>query len=372
MKIKGSNYSVSLSDFKGKPYVQAVINSETGVYAKVLLAQKANICLTDANSVIQLLNTTFTMENEKLLPLLKDQNSLVNILNNLKGITTLSSDYYNAVFNAIDPNDLVNPSQRSYVADLLLQVIFLSLNIFVTVTLDDQDAVYNVSYQPPQQKSGRSFAVHANEIMDLSDDALWKMISGVTSEQALTELYSAILDILLFCNNSTLSSASWPEIIVGFLSVYIAEQIRSAMYNFQEYSWEVDLLQVLILASYVNLSNMIFKDGQFVPGAVTNFSDDRGLGHARKDFTKLSVSIVTYLSQAKPDLYNSIKSALPPNFPLYKNGDLIRDLVAFISSGSYVDSLTTNAQQVKNIVLQLKQVLSTNYEDITTFIKNNS
>jgi hypothetical protein len=105
------------------------------------------------------------------------------------------------------------------------------------VTIDPENYFYNVGYQRPNVKSGRSYAVaQGRSLLDPSDkDYLSEMADYLkpSSTTDASSFFAAILKVLTSCDSSGFAAlpANAQVVATDFVTIYTAELERHVMVN---------------------------------------------------------------------------------------------------------------------------------------------
>lgn len=291
---------ITLADFKGKTYLQATLEAGDGINAKTAADDAAAVTIADAAQVVADINTFDPKVANEIFPYFTSrQAGFQSAAGKLHG-QNLSPP---AVQGALAPiAGLIAPATASHVAVIGSDLILLSSGSGTVVELNPDSYFYNVGYQSPLTKTGRSFVVApGRKLLDPSDnDYLTEAGSYLKSASPLeaSNFYTAMFTLLTACDAAGVSALN-PKgqiVLTDFLGIYTAESIRHNMVNLDptNAAWEIDVAEVTLVGAYVAASGMVMDGGKLTNGTLRAYYNGHSIGTHEADFIKLARLITAY------------------------------------------------------------------------------
>lgn len=386
---RGPDRTIDLSALAGQTYLQTMQASGTGIFDRTEMDYGEAVTIANADQITQDVNQFDSKVSGQVFGMFKNrQTDFQALMVNIQG-KSLSPKSIRASLQPFISHANLKPSTNPTIAvDASADMALLASGSGTLVEIDGSNYFYNVGYQKPVVKSGRSYAVAPGRaLLDPSDrDYLTEMaafLKPATTPDA-GPFYTAILKVLTSCNASDYATlpASGQVVATDFLAIYTAELDRHVMVNLvpATHPWEIDLAEVTFLTSYGAASGMVMKSGALVPGtAVAYFgvgTNGSGIGETRTDFEKLAKKITTFESDPHqhPDLVNAIVTLTPiqdKKILAAVKGDVFRRFLVYLNRPEFQSNLQSHASDfVTAMVALLKQINADNAQ-ITQYIQNN-
>jgi hypothetical protein len=315
---RDSGRTIDLSAFIGRTYLQVMESAGDGIFSKTNFDDNSPVTIADAAQIVQIINQLDSAVGQKLFVLFKNgESDFRSIIANIQG-QSLSPQQIRSVLLPYITN-LNDPNRANIALDSSAALALLASGSGTLVLISPSGYFYNVGYQTPIVKSGRSFgAAPGRSLLDPSDSHyLTEMdtcLKGATPDE-LNSTYQAILEVLTKSDASKLSSlSSCAQVVaIDFLTIYTAELDRHVMVNLdvQKDPWEIDIAEVTLLTSYGAASGMVMKNGSLVPGTAADYGSAGAIGDARRDFTKLGTLVTAFEVGQRPDLIQAIMDVTP-------------------------------------------------------------
>jgi hypothetical protein len=270
---------------------------------------------------------------------------------------------------------LKNPSEMNLALDNCMALALLASGSGTLVVINSDDYFYNVGYEKPVVKSGRSYSATASRaILDPSDryyltemDLYLRPATG--SNVAL--FYHSLFSFLTKSDGNQVGGLDSAGQIVAtdFLAIYTAELDRHIMVNLvvTRDPWEIDIGEVTLLTAYGAASGMVMKNGQLTAGTAADYygqgASGGGIGETRADFMALAEKITSFETSAQghPDLVQKIVDLTPiqdATILTAVDGDVFRRFLVFLSRPEFESDVASNAdalsQAMTNLLLQIQ------------------
>lgn len=384
---RGADRTIDLSSFTGQTYLQAMVASGNGIFDKTDADDGAAVTIAGADDIVGDVNQFDAGVSGQVYGMFKTgQTGFRTVMTKIAGKSFSPKTIRAGVRPFITASNLKSSANPGIAVAVSADMALLASGSGTLVQIDSDNYFYNVGYQKPVVKSGRTYAVaQGRALLDPSDRDYLKEISDYLKPATTPDsgpFYTAILKVLTNCNGSDYAalSASGQVAATDFLAIYTAELDRHVMVNLAvgTHPWEIDLAEVTFLTSYGAASGLVMKNGALVPGtAVAYFavgSTGSGIGNTRKDFTKLSRQITSYESATghHPELVNAIVNLTPiPSTTILNKvkGDVIRRFLVYLNRKEFQNDVHAHANElVTAMVAFLKQIKADNAQ-ITQYIQ---
>jgi hypothetical protein len=376
---RDSGRTIDLSAFIGRTYLQVVESAGDGIFSKTNFDDNSPVTIADAERIVQIINQFDNAVGQKLFGLFKNgESDFRSIIANIQGQLLSPQQIRSALLPYII--NLSDPNRANIALDSGAALALLASGSGTLVLVSSSGYFYNVGYQTPIVKSGRSFGVApGRSLLDPSDSHyLTEMdtcLKGATSDE-LNSTYQAILEVLTKSDGSKLSSlSSCAQVMaIDFLTIYTAELDRHVMVNLdvQKDPWEIDIAEVTLLTSYGAASGMVMKNGSLVPGTAADYGSAGAIGDARGDFTKLGVLITAFEVGQHPDLIQAIVNLTPiqdSEILSAIDGDVFRRLLVFLNRIEFQDLVQSHPDALTSAMVQLLIQVRLDQSQITQYVK---
>lgn len=386
---RGADRTIDLSTFSGQTFLQAMQMPATGIFDKTDADDGAAVTIANADQIVQDVNQFDSGVSQQVFGMFKNgQTDFQKLMTNIQG-KSFSPKTIRAGLQPFIAHANLKPGASPVIGvDASADMALLASGSGTLVKIDSANYFYNIGYEKPIVKSGRSYgAATGRSLLDPSDrNYLTEMadyLKPATTADA-SPFYIAILKVLTNCDSSDFAAlpAAGQVTATDFVTIYTAELERHVMVNLDpaQHPWEMDLAEVTFLTSYGAPSGMVMTNGALVPGtAVAYFAKGAtgsGIGDTRKDFVKLARRITAFESDPHhhPDLVTAIVNLTPiqdKNILAPVKGDVIRRFLVFLNRPESQGSIQGHSADFVNaLVAFLKQVNADNAQ-ITQFIKAN-
>jgi hypothetical protein len=386
---RGADRTIDLSSFAGQTYLQAMQASGSGIFDKNQTDDGTKVTIATADQIVADVNQFDSKVSQQVFGMFKNgQADFQSLMSKIQGKSFSPQTIRRGIQPFISSSNLKPSASPNIAVDASADMALLASGSGTLVTIDPANYFYNLGYQKPNVKSGRSYAVASGRsLLDPSDrDYLTEMaayLKPVTTPDA-GPFYTAILKVLTSCNTSDYATLPGPGQVTAtdFLAIYTAELDRHAMVNLvpSTHPWEIDLAEVTFLTSYGAPSGMVMKNGSLVPGtAVAYFAvgaNGSGIGETRKDFVKLATQITTYESDAQhhPELVNAIVNLTPisdQKILSQVKGDVMRRYLVYLNRSEFQSSVQSHSGDLVNAMVRFLKQINSDNSQITQYIHSN-
>jgi len=386
---RGADRTIDLSQFAGQTYLQAMQASGGGIFDKTQADDGTSVTIATADQIVAYVNQFDSKVSQQVFGMFKNgQADFQSAMSKIQGKSFSPQTIRDGIRPFISRSNLKPSASLNIAVDASADMALLASGSGALVTIDPANYFYNLGYQKPNVKSGRTYAVTSGRaLLDPSDrDYLTEMaayLKPVTTPDA-GPFYTAILKVLTSCNTSDYATLPGPAQVTAtdFLAIYTAELDRHVMVNLvpSTHPWEIDLAEVTFLTSYGAPSGMVMKNGSLVPGtAVAYFAvgtSGSGIGETRKDFVKLATQITTFESdpQHHPQLVNAIVNLTPISDRkiLYQvKGDVIRRYLVYLNRSEFQSNVQSHSSDLVNAMVAFLKQINTDNSQITEYIHGN-
>jgi hypothetical protein len=386
---RGADRTVDLASFAGQTYLQAMQASGSGIFDKTQADDGTNVTIAAADQIVADVNQFDSKVSQQVFRLFENgQADFQTVMSKIQGKSFSPQTIRSGIRPFISSSNLKPGASPNIAVDASGDMALLASGSGVLVTIDPANYFYNLGYQKPDVKSGRTYAVSSGRsLLDPSDrDYLTEMaayLNPVTTPDA-GPFYTAILKVLTSCNTSDYATLPGPALVTAtdFLAIYTAELDRHVMVNLapSTHPWEIDLAEVTFLTSYGAPSGMVMKNGSLVPGTAAAYfavgTSGSGIGETRKDFVKLATQITTFESgpQHHPELVNAIVNLTPiadHKILFQVKGDVIRRYLVYLNRSEFQSNVQNHSSDLVNAMVRFLKQINADNSQITQYIHSN-
>jgi hypothetical protein len=386
---RGADRTIDLSSFVGQTYLQAMQAGGSGIVAKTDADDSAAVTIANAGQIVADVNQFDSKVSQQVFGMFKNgQADFQSLMANIQGKSLSPQNLRNGLQPFIAHANLKPNANSNIAVDASADMALLASGSGTLVVIDSANYFYNVGYQKPNVKSGRTYGVaQGRSLLDPSDKYYLTELSGYLEPATTPDaspFYSAILNVLTTCNSSEFAAlpAAGQVTATDFLAIYTAELDRHIMVNLvpATHPWEIDLGEVTLLTSYGAPSGMVMKSGALVPGTAVAYyavgSSGSGIGETRKDFVKLARKITTFESDPHhhPELVNAITTLTPisdPNIVSAVKGDVIRRFLVYLNRTEFQSNVQSHSSDLVNAMVAFLKQINADNTQITQYIKTN-
>jgi hypothetical protein len=386
---RGADRTINLSSLVGQTYLQAMQASGSGIFDKTEADNGAAVTIAPADQIVADVNQFDSKVSQQVVGMFKNgQADFQSVMSKIQGKSFSPQTIRGGIQPFISSANLKPNASPNIAVDASADMALLASGSGTLVTIDQANYFYNVGYQKPNVKSGRSYAVASGRsLLDPSDrDYLTEMAAYLkpTTTPDAGPFYRAMLRVLTNCNSSDYATlpASAQVTATDFLAIYTAELDRHVMVNLvpATHPWEIDLAEVTFLTSYGAASGMVMKNGALVPGTAVAYyavgTSGSGIGETRKDFVKLATKITAFESGAQhhPELVNAIVNLTPisdQKILSQVKADVIRRYLVYLNRPEFQSSIQSHASDFVNAMVAFLKQINVDNSQITQYIQSN-
>jgi hypothetical protein len=386
---RGADRTVDLSSFTGQTYLQAMQASGSGIFDKTQADDGTNVTVATADQIVADVNQFDSKVSQQVFGMFKNgQADFQSVMSKVQGKSFSPQTMRGGIQPFISSSNLKASASPNIAVDASADMALLGSGSGTLVTIDPANYFYNLGYQKPNVKSGRSYAVASGRaLLDPSDRDYLTEMSAYLKPVATPDagpFYTAILKVLTSCNTSDYVTLPAPGQVTAtdFLAIYTAELDRHIMVNLvpSTHPWEIDLAEVTFLTSYGAPSGMVMKNGSLIPGtAVAYFAvgtNGSGIGETRKDFVKLATRITTFESGAQhhPELVNAIVNLTPISNQMILSqvkGDVLRRYLVYLNRSEFQSNVQSHSSDLVNAMVAFLKQINADNSQITQYIHSN-
>ena len=370
--------TINLADFNGKTYLQATLETSDGINAKTMADDGTAVTIASAAQVVSDIKTYDSKVANEIFPYFTTRDAgFQAAASHLQG-QNISPQQIQGMLAPFLGGGLIDPTTASRVQVVGSDLILLSSGSGTVVVVSPDSYFYNVAYQSPVLKSGRTYAVAPGRLLlDPSDNYYLTETGNYLSAASPAEannFYTAMLQLLTACDSSGLSklNSNGQIVLTDFLSVYTAESMRHNMVNLDpsNSAWEVDLAEVTLLGAYVAVSGMVMDQGKLTAGALTAYYNGHSIGTHEADFTKLGKLITAYVTKHHKSMITNINSLTPVKGKVSTavKGDVFRRVMVYLNRTENETGAQSNAAAITTAMTQLLTQIQTDQSDITKYV----
>ena len=383
---RGADRTIDLSSFAGKTYLQAMQSTSNGIFDKTDADDSATVTIATADQIVADVNQFDAKVSQQIFGMFKNgQTDFHAVMANIQGKSFSPQNIRAGVQPFISSSNLKPNARPNIAVDASADLALLASGSGTLVIIDSANYFYNVEYQKPNVKSGRSYGVApGRSLLDPSDkDYLSEMaayLKPVTTPDA-SPFFTAVLKVLTNCDSSGFAglTSAGQVTATDFMTIYTAELDRHIMVNLvpATHPWEMDLAEVTFLTSYGAASGLVMKNGSLVPGTAVAYygvgTAGSGIGETRKDFVKLAARITSFESQSNqhPTLVNAIVNLTPITDQAILsavNGDVIRRFLVYINRPEFASDVQTHSSDLVNAMVAFLKQINVDNAQITQYI----
>jgi hypothetical protein len=363
--------------------------SGSGIFAKTDADDSAAVTIANADQIAADVNQFDSKVSQQVFGMFKNgQADFRSLMANIQGKSFSPQNLRGGLQPFIAHANLKPHANSNIAVDASADMALLASGSGTLVVIDPANYFYNVGYQKPNVKSGRSYGVaQGRSLLDPSDkDYLTEMaayLKPATTPDA-SPFYIAILKVLTKCDSSGFAAlpAAGQVAATDFLAIYTAELDRHVMVSLAPatHPWEIDLGEVTFLTSYGAPSGMVMKNGALVPGTAVAYyavgTAGSGIGETRKDFVKLASKITAFESDPHhhPELVNTITALTPIPDPIIVSavkGDVIRRFLVYLNRTEFESNVQSHSSDLVNAMVALLKQINADNAQITQYIQSN-
>ena len=386
---RGPDRTIDLSTLTGHTFLQAMQAPGTGIFDKTEADDGASVTIANADLIAQDVSQFDSKVSQQVFGMFKNGRAdFQKLMTNIQG-KSFSPQTIRGGLQPFIAHANLKPGANSNIAvDASADMALLASGSGTLVKIDSANYFYNVGYQKPIVKSGRSYgAATGRSLLDPSDrNYLTEMadyLKPATTPDA-SQFYVAIMKVLTNCDSSDFAGlpAAGQVTATDFVTIYTAELERHVMVNLvpSQHPWEIDLSEVTLLTAYGSPSGMVMKGGSLVPGTAVDYfatgATGSGIGDTRKDFVKLARRITAF--ESDPHHHPELVAAIVKLTPIQDQttlaqvkADVIRRFLVYLNRPESQGSIQGHSADFVNaIVTFLKQVNADNGQ-ITQYIHSN-
>ena len=385
---RGPDRTIDLSSLVGQTYLQAMRASGSGIFDKTEADDAAAVTIASASQTAEDVNKFDAKVSGQVFGMFKNgQTGFTSVISNVQGKSYSPRTIRGGLQPFITESNLKSGANSAIAVDATADMALLASGSGTLVKIDSSNYFYNVGYQKPVVKSGRSYAVATGRaLLDPSDRVYLTELAAYLKPATTPDagpFYAAILKVLTSCNGSDYSTLSAPAQVVAtdFLAIYTAELDRHVMVNLAPatHPWEIDLAEVTFLTSYGAPSGMVMKNGALVPGTAVAYyavgTSGSGIGETRKDFVKLATRITSFESNSAhhPELVNAIVTLTPiqdPKILSAVKGDVFRRFLVYLNRSEFQSAAQAHSADLVSAVGALLKQINVDNTQITAYIKS--
>jgi hypothetical protein len=385
---RGADRTIDLASLAGQTFLQAMQAAGTGIADKAEADDAAAVTIASADQTVQDVNQFDSNVSHQVFGMYKNgQADFRSVMSNIQGKSFSPRTIRSGVRPFISPSNLKPGANANIAVDASADMALLASGSGILVKIDSSNYFYNVGYQKPVVKSGRTYAVASGRsLLDPSDrEYLTEMaafLNPATTPDA-GPFYTAVLKVLTKCDTTDVATLPAPGQVTAtdFLAIYTAELDRHVMVNLvpSTHPWEIDLAEVTFLTSYGAASGMVMKNGSLVPGtAVAYFgvgATGSGIGETRKDFIKLATRITTFENDPHhhPELVKAIMDLTPitnPQILSAVKGDVIRRYLVYLNRPEFQSNVQSHSSDFVNAMVAFLKQIKADDSQITPFVQS--
>jgi hypothetical protein len=375
--------TIDLSAFNGKTYLQVMASVDDGIFSKTNVDDNSPVTIAAASQIVQIINQLDSKVGQRLFGLFQNgESDFSTIIANVQGQSLSPRQIRNTLSPYI--TNLIDPSRANVALDSSATLALLASGSGTLVLINPNEYFYNVGYETPVVKSGRSFgAAPGRSLLDPSDREYLTEMDGylkAATPDEINSIYEAILEVLTKSDGSKLSglSSSAQMMAADFFTIYTAELVRHVMVNLdvQKDPWEIDIAEVSLLTGYGAASGMVMKNGSLVTGTAADYyaqgASGGGIGDTRRDFTRLGALITAFEAEQHPDLIQAVVDLTPiqdAEILSAVGSDVFRRFVVFLNRIEFQDAVQGHPDALSNAMVQLLNQVRLDQSQITQFVQ---
>jgi hypothetical protein len=380
--------TIDLSSLTGETFLQAMQTNGSGIFDKGEADDATPVTIVSADQTVQDVSQFDSKVSRQVFGMFTNgQADFHSVMSKIEGQSFSPRTIRSGIRPFISQSNLKPGANSNIAVDASADMALLASGSGTLVKIDSSNYFYNVGYQNPIVKSGRTYAVASGRsLLDPSDrEYLTEMaayLKPATTPDA-SPFYTAVLKVLTNCDTSDVATLSGPGQVAAtdFLAIYTAELNRHVMVNLapRTHPWEIDLAEVTFLTSYGAASGKVMKNGSLVPGTAVAYFEvgatGSGIGETRKDFTKLATRITTFENDSHhhPELVKAILELTPtqdPSILSAVNGDVIRRYLVYLNRPEFQNNVRSHSSDFVNAMVAFLTQVKADNGQITQFINS--
>lgn len=386
---RGADRTIDLSTLSGQTFLQAMQAPGSGIFDKTDADDGASVTIANADAIAQDVSQFDSNVSQQVFGMFKNGKAdFQNLMTNIQGKSFSPRTIRGGVQPLIAHANLKPGANANIAVDASADMALLASGSGTLVKIDSAHYFYNVGYQKPIVKSGRSYgAATGRALLDPSDrNYLTEMsdyLKPATTPDA-SPFYVAILKVLTNCDASDFAALPGAGQVTAtdFVTIYTAELERHVMVNLDpsQHPWEIDLAEVTLLTAYGSPSGMIMQGGSLVPGTAVSYfakgATGSGIGDTRKDFVKLARKITAFESDPHhhPELVTAIANLTPiqnKTTLAQVKADVIRRYLVFLNRPESQGSIQGHSADFVNAMVAFLKQVNADHAQITQYIHDN-
>ena len=385
---RGTDRTIDLSTLTGHTFLQAMQTPNSGIFDKTDVDDGAAVTIANADVIAQDVSQFDSKVSDQVFGMFKNgQADFQQLMTNIQGKSFSPRTIRAGLQPFIAHANLKPGASPAIGVDASADMALLASGSGTLVKINSDDYFYNVGYEKPVVKSGRSYgAASGRSLLDPSDrNYLTEMadyLKPATTPDG-SSFYTAILKVLTNCDASDFAAlpAAGQVTATDFVTIYTAELERHVMVNLvpNQHPWEIDLAEVTLLSAYGSPSGMVMQNGKLVAGtAVAYFATGAtgsGIGDTRKDFVKLAKQITAFENDPHhhPELITAIVNLTPiqdHKILSEVKGDVIRRFLVYLNRPEFQSSIQGHSADLVNAMTALLKQVNVANAQITQYINS--
>jgi hypothetical protein len=386
---RGPDRTIDLSSFQGQTYLQAMQAHGNGIFDKTDADDAAAVTIASADQIVNDVNQFDSKVSTRLVGMFTNgQADFQSLMSKIQGKSFSPQNIWTGLKPLMSQANLKPKTSPNIALDMSADMALLASGSGTLVKINSTNYFYNLGYQKPVVKSGRSFGVAPSRaLLDSSDkDYLTELAQYLKPDTTpdAGPFYTTILKVLTNCNASDFANLPTSAQVVGtdFVTIYTAELNRHVMVHLvpNQHPWEIDLAEVTFLSSYGAASGMVMQKGALVPGTAVAYyavgTSGSGIGETRADFVKLATLITRFENdpQHHPELVNAILKLTPiqdKKILAAAGGDVIRRFLVYLNRPEFQSDIQNHSSDFANAMVAFLKQINADNAQITKYIQNN-
>jgi len=385
---RGADRTIDLSTLTGKTFLQVAQAPGSGIFDKTNADDGAAVTIANADAIANDVSQFDAKVSGQVFGMFKGGKAdFQTFMANIQGKSFSPQTIRGGLQPFVAHANLKPGASAAIAVDASADMALLASGSGTLVTIDSANYFYNVGYQKPNVKSGRSYGVATGRaLLDPSDKNYLTELADYTKPTTTPDasaFFTAILKILTNCDPSDVAGLPTAGQVTStdFMAIYTAELERHIMVNLvpAQHPWEIDLGEVTLLSAYGSPSGMVMQNGKLVAGtAVAYFATGAtgsGIGDTRKDFEKLARGITSFESDSHhhPELVTAIVNLTPisdKSTLAGVKGDVIRRFLVYLNRPEAQASIQGHSADFVNAMVAFLKQINADNAQITKSIQN--
>jgi hypothetical protein len=247
-------------------------------------------------------------------------------------------------------------SERGLVPWTIADFLTMASGASTIVHLDDNNYYYNVSYEPDEVKSGRSFGAGP---LHKADDASYPFYLGeltefLDSSEDPLPFYEQIFAVITQSDSSTLAEVdeSAQTLLTDFVTIYTAELYRHVIAGLGGRApWENDLAEATMISLWSSQVGKVQLEGEIIEGTPRDWNgfgpNGSGVGITRRDRRSLQTKVCNAVRELSPTTVSGFERYLDEAKP-----DCYRSIMEFINNEETQEAVGENAKRLSKAVVR--------------------